>query len=233
MSTEEPIYFVKIVESSPNKIENTKRINERKIETTYKYHENIRRQISAIRARSKIPAYSLCLRFYDSMYVKGEKNKELILSAVLQADRDLRAIDQSLGAKVIFLKLDAKDVFQGEYYEEIVHAIKTQIYGTLIERMEKITQKGDLPDKTRDSLYKLCDKMDSVNILNDEEIAAKIESFRAMLKIGNIDPIMQEINNEIGKLDTIFPYIEEKPDPQVVQQIDKGEVQQADKGEVI
>lgn len=208
MSKEEKLFICEIFMSSPNKQESTTRINDREMQIKYKFDEKTRRDISRIRAQGNWPKYALCVKFY-SLYIAKESTIERIKSMVHDADTGLRAINPELSAQVRFFQLSSEDIRESEMYHELIHAIKTQIYGTLLDRFREVLKKDTIPDKTVNSLLEMCDRLRSVNILNDAEITARINQIQAQISARLINPIVSDLESEISRITSGFSFVED------------------------
>lgn len=211
---EEPIYIVSIEMSSPNRIVNTHEIDTFNTTTRYLYDKPKRRQIGAIRARYKMIQYDACLRVF-TLYVCKESVRTRIISTIEKADRDMKQVDPNLYARVLFFPLSRESIRESEMYDQLNSAIRTQVYGTLFERLQEVTKKSGIPRRSVDALLNMCDQLRDINVLDDSEISARIADIREKIKNKMFSPIMTELSAEIEKLESPFTYVEidETPGP--------------------
>lgn len=205
---DEKIYHIKVVESSANQISGIRHINQKQTEITYKLEKEKRDTINRIRARSKINYYALSLNFCDSRYIKGNQNLEIIRRDVERADYELKQISPTLGAHMVAVQLDSEYIRHGEIFDRIRSAIKAQVYGDLIERLEKLVLRKTVPENSKKALMRMCDKLENINILNDEEINDKINLIRDMLKQDMIAPVLEDLSREAERMQSNFVYVE-------------------------
>jgi len=210
--TEEKIFVVEMFMSSPNKQKSSKRIDEYKREITHTFDEKTRREISRIRAYGTGIKNAHCLRFF-SMYICKESRKEMIKSVILKADREFKRLHPDLSAGVEFIELSQNGIRESEIFGKIHHAIKTQVYGSLYERLTELTKKNDIPDKSYNALLKMVESLKSVNIFDDPEINAIIENTRENINSRTLAPVLSQITNEIQKLQNPYSFIEPEEEP--------------------
>lgn len=207
---EEKIYHIKVVESSANQISGIRHINQKQTEITYKLEKEKRDTINRIRARSKINYYARSLNFFDSRYIKGDYNLEIIRRDVERADYELKQISPTLGAHMVVMQLDSEYVRQGEVFERIRSAIKAQVYGDLIERLEKLVLRKTIPENSKKALLRMCDNLENINILNDDEVTDKINLIRDMIRQDLIAPVLEDLTKEAERMQNNFVYVEEE-----------------------
>jgi hypothetical protein len=206
---EEKIYVTEIIMSSPNKQESTKRINEMESLIRYKFTEEKRREISRIRAYTNGIKYSYCVKFY-SLYIAKESTIPRINEIVQKADRELYIVHPELRAQVKFFPLSREDIRNSEIYTEILHAIRTQVYGSLVERLRDIVKRDTVPKKSIKSLETMIDQFSAVNILNDEEVTRQILTMKEMVRNRLFSPLLTEMEKIVKEMGNSFSYVEEE-----------------------
>ena len=206
---EEKIYVTEIIMSSPNKQESTKRINEMESLIRYKFTEEKRREISRIRAYANNIKYAYCVKFY-SLYITKESTISRINEIVQKADRELYLVHPDLRAQVKFFPLSREDIRNSEIYTEILNAIRTQVYGSLVERLRDIVKRDTVPKKSIKSLETMIDQFSAVNILNDEEVNRQILTMKEMVRNRLFSPLLTEMEKIVKEMENSFSFVEEE-----------------------
>ena len=210
---EDPIYIVSIEMSSPNRIVNTHELNAYESQTRYYYEKIVRRRIGAVRARYKTIQYDSCLKVF-TLYVCRESVRTRIISTIQNADREMKVIDSNLYARVLFFPLSRESIKESEMWEQLRNAIKTQVYGTMLERIQAIAQKENIPTKSIRALVRMCDELQDINVLDDNEVTQRIASIRANIERRMLSPIVAELETEVNGMESIFSYVEPEDIPQ-------------------
>ena len=211
----EPIYIVGLTMSSPNRVLNSKEINEgMTLEVNYLFKKETRQKIAAVRTLHKKPIYKDCLDFYGLFFMCKDSQKESIQVANDEADKKLKAIDSSLSSSIIFMPLNMAEVTKGEMYKQILDAIEYRILSDLTERLETVakTKTGQLPERSKEAMIKMIDRLKSVNVMNDENIEKKLSKIRDKIVNNDLDNLKADFTKEIAALNQRGAYLEYKDD---------------------
>jgi len=205
------IYIVQALMSSPNRQTGVRELDDRRIEVNYRFDKETRKKIAAIRSKYKAPIYMHSLRFF-SLFICKEEVTGKIKEAIEQADRELKAIDSVLEARVQFIPLDEVEVRKGELYGQIINCIKYQIYKSLFDRIEEILQRERkstrLNPRTKRSLLRLLDEMRAVNVLEDRDIYNKIDELKRKIEENAVQPLRRELEQEISAITSRWAHLE-------------------------
>lgn len=194
----ENLYIVKTRMSSPNYILYSEEIDEMTSQYTYKFNKETRQQISAIRGRYHKPVYEGTANFHG-LYICQEKHRQELQDIISKANREFQKIDPMLHAEVLFIPLDAGAIRNGEMYEQLNSAVKGQIYTDLLDRLKKLAN-SSLKSRSKSSLFKMVDRMEKINVLDDPEISLKIYEIRDMIEKETLQPLMQDLESEVNKV---------------------------------
>jgi hypothetical protein len=211
-STKPPILRVYVVQTefpSPNRIDDSKEITEMRRQIDFTYPKEIRNKISAIREMymkqirdSTVnfpPHHKLPLRLCN------EDQKNDILELVQKAHREFQALDKSLIAEIIFLELNIHDVERGELYGQVNAAIRYRIISEVIEKIgEKV---GQLPDKSKQAMINLIERMRVVNILGDKEIESQLDMIRDKIMTEDIETVKSELFKDLSFTKSRMAYV--------------------------
>jgi len=195
------LYIVQTRLSSSNRILYSSEISDQVQEITFKFTKDVRRKISAIRGRFLSPIYHETADVYGLRICReGQRGK--IIDNINIANRQFKGIDPTLGAEVIFIPLDLNQVaWGGELYEQFRLAIKGQIYKEVMDRVKKIaTRPGALPTRSKNSLLKILDRMDTINVIDDQEITDQIKLIREMVEKELLFPLQEQLEKDMFTL---------------------------------
>jgi len=174
-------------------------------EITYRFDAKTRKKIAAIRMKHKQPLYSNSVDFHG-LWICREDQILPIMEAVRTADKELRVINSILGAESEFIPLSTSDIRKGELAERIIDAIKYRIFKDVFDRLKEVMEnksyqtKGELTDRTRESLNNLCDQLHQINLIDDKDIEQRIESIRKSIESNSIAPLKDELDKAIQGL---------------------------------
>lgn len=209
----EQIYIVALTMSSPNRVLNSQEINEgMTLEVNYLFKKETRQKIAAVRTLHKKPTYKDCLDFYGLFYMCKDSQRKEIQKANDEADIKLKAIDGTLKSEVMFIALDMNEVTKGEMYKRVLDAIEYRILSDLAERLEKIakTKTGQLPDRSKEAMIKMIDRLKSVNVMNDSNIENKLSKIREKIINNDLENLKAEFTKDLGALNERGTFLEFK-----------------------
>jgi len=194
------LYIVQTRLSSSNRILYSSEISDQVQEITFKFTKDVRRKISAIRGRFLSPIYHETADVYGLRICReGQRGK--IIDNINVANRQFKGIDGSLSAEVVFIPLDLEAVWGGELYEQFRLAIKGQIYKEVMDRVKKIaTRPGALPTRSKNSLLKILDRMNLINVIDDQEITDQIKMIREMVEKELLFPLQEQLEKDMFAL---------------------------------
>ena len=189
------IFIVKTSMSSSNHLQDSSELDDYRRMETYTFNKQTRMDISAIRSRFKKPIYDNCANFHG-LYLCKEEDMEGIQELILEANEKLREIDPRLGASILFIPLDAAAIQQGEMYDQICAAIKSQIFTTLLNRIETVSHTA-IPTRSKQSLLKMVKRMERINVMDDPDITYRLNKIRDQIMKEAIAPLQEELGKEL------------------------------------
>ncbi len=196
--------------SSPNQILASRLTNEKMtLETDYKFKPETRRKIGAIRTLYKKVIYNTALQYY-TIWICREDQTAAIEEKYKEADAALKKIDRSLKAKVEFMPLDMNESSKGEMYQKVLNAIKSRVFDEVIKKVEQVAKdnQGNLTDRSQKALLNMVDRLNAINILNDQDISRKLEKVKQKILTKEIETIREEFTREITAMKGRGAYLE-------------------------
>jgi hypothetical protein len=205
----EQIYIVRTRMSSPNHTEKSEEVNEMSSLIYYRWNRDTRRRIQATRMRFKGPIYQNTVSFYG-LHLCSEEQMAAITDRVAGADAAMKEIHPDLGADVTFIPLDVAEIGRGALYGQIADAIRAQIHDRTFKRLEKVTldENNALTPRTKASIRKMLDQMAALNILGDQDVAARIAEIRKRIEDDAILPLKGELAAALKKTPGRFHALE-------------------------
>ena len=189
------IYIVKTSMSSSNHLQESSELDDYRRLATYTFNKQTRMDISAIRSRFKKPIYDNCANFHG-LYLCKEEDMEGTQELISEANEKLREINPRLGASILFIPLDAAAIQQGEMYDQICAAIKSQIFTTLLNRIETVSHTA-IPTRSKQSLLKMVKRMERINVMDDPDITYRLNQIRDQIMKEAIAPLQEELGKEL------------------------------------
>lgn len=189
------IYIVKTSMSSSNHLQESSELDDYRRMETYTFNKQTRMDISAIRSRFKKPIYDNCANFHG-LYLCKEEDMEGTQELISEANEKLREINPRLGASILFIPLDAAAIQQGEMYDQICAAIKSQIFTTLLNRIETVSHTA-IPTRSKQSLLKMVKRMERINVMDDPDITYRLNQIRDQIMKEAIAPLQEELGKEL------------------------------------
>ena len=209
---EAQLFVVQVSMSSPYFTERT--VNdeaENSKKMFYKFPKDKRNLIQAARQEVNVARDSGCARFYG-LYIANELGKEQLTTLIVESNHKMNAIDPTLHAKVTFMPLSMSGLASGNLLDEMVQQIKDQVHGTVLERIKLVIERngenGTLPMKTRNSLEKMLDRVQAINVLDDPDVNARIAHMREQIVNDQIIPLRNEIMAILKEEDDRFSSVE-------------------------
>ncbi|HKM24335.1 MAG TPA: hypothetical protein VJY40_01675 [Corynebacterium sp.] len=206
--------------SSPNHTEKASEEVSSKVSMIfYTFDKETRQKISACRQRYKGPIYKETIAYppktsassgFSRLYLCNQTQKETIEQRILEADAAMKEIYPDLRAAVDFLPLDAAEIGRGALYEQIADSIKYKVLDQAFKRLEHVVldENSVLTPRTKVRLRKMVDQLDALNILEDEDVAAKIASIRQKIEDEAIMPLKGELADDLKTLKGRFHALE-------------------------
>lgn len=189
------IYIVKTSMSSSNHIMDSSEMGEYQRMETFTFNKQTRMDISAVRSRYKKPIYDNCANFHG-LYLCKDEDIQGIKDLIAEADEKMREIDYHLGATIMFIPLDDAAIKTGEMYENICAAIKSQIFTTLLNRIETVSHIA-IPTRSKQSLLKMVKRMERINVMDDPDITYRLNNIRDQIMKEAIAPLQDELTKEL------------------------------------
>ena len=189
------IFIVKTSMSSSNHLQDSSELDDYRRMETYTFNKQTRMDISAIRSRFKKPIYDNCANFHG-LYLCKEEDMEGTQELISEANEKLREINPRLGASILFIPLDAAAIQQGEMYDQICAAIKSQIFTTLLNRIETVSHTA-IPTRSKQSLLKMVKRMERINVMDDPDIMYRLNQIRDQIMKESIAPLQEELGKEL------------------------------------
>lgn len=179
-----------------------KYLDENAVKKWYKYQEEERKKIGAVRQSVNVVVDAGCARFFN-IKIANEEAKRQITEAVLKADVEMKKIDITLKAEVEFVPLPIDSFTSGTMLDKLTGQIRTQILEVVIKKIESNIKKNEksglLPEKTKETLRKMIDRCRAVNVIGDEGINAQLDAMKERITSDDIHNLRDEI---LAMLDT-------------------------------
>lgn len=216
----EKVYIVQVRMSSPNHTEKASEdVSEKVSMIFYTFDKDTRRKISACRQRYKGPIYQETIAYppqtgesagFSRLYLCNDGQRRTIERRITEADAAMKAIYPDLRAAVDFLPLDAAEIGRGQLYDQIADSIKYKVLDQAFRRLETVVldENTVLTPKVKSRLRKMVEQLDTLNILEDEDVAAKIASIRQKIEEEAIMPLKGELADDLKVLRGRFHALE-------------------------
>jgi len=216
----EKIYIVQVRMSSQNHTEKASEEVSSKVSMIfYTFDKETRQKISACRQRFKGPIYKETIAYppktsestgFSRLYLCNETQQKTIKARIAEADVAMKEIHPDLRAAVDFLPLDAAEIGRGALYEQIADSIKYKVLNQAFEKLAHVVldENSVLTPRTKARLRKMVDQLDALNILEDEDVTAKIASIRQKIEDEAIMPLKGELADDLKVLKGRFHALE-------------------------
>lgn len=201
------VYIVQVEMSSPAKVLKTEVVDDMTRTVRLEFGPETREAIKDVRATARGLLEPHCFLFHGLRVIREQSWTE-VERVVGAADTALKAIHPELYATVHRIPLSVDTVARGELYESLISAIRGQVYQVLLERLEGLAQKKDVPERSRVALLKLCDRMRDWNVVDDPTIAETIENFRVQFQHGVLAPVAEEVKKAVDSTGGAGVYLE-------------------------
>lgn len=176
--------------------------DENAVKKWYKYQEEERKKIGAVRQSVNVVVDAGCARFFN-IKIANDEAKRQIAEAVLKADVEMKKIDITLKAEVEFVPLPIDSFTSGTMLDKLTGQIRTQILEVVIKKIESNIKKnensGMLPEKTKEALRRMIDRCRAVNVIGDEGINSQLDNMKERI---NSDDILNLRDEILAMLDT-------------------------------
>lgn len=201
-SANQKLYVMQVSMSSPFFVSRSEKYEDENAKKQwYKYPEQQRKDIQAIRQSINVITDAGCARFYG-LKIANEISKQQITEALAKADAEMKAIDPTLHADAQFLPLQSEAFTSGTLLDNLTAQIREQIHGVVLKRIEKTIADNDnagmLTAKTKAALLKMLEKCRAVNVIGDEAINQRIDAMKDQI---NNDQIVVMRNEILALLD--------------------------------
>lgn len=193
------VYVVQIILPSPNRTDGREKIDDQTDQVHYIFSEEKRKKISALRQRIREPIFQELLDFpsdgESKLWLCNEDKIEGIKQKIQGAETQFQILDTSLHARVIFLPINIYETEAGDLYGQIMNAIR---YRVLSEVIGKLGEKaGQLPEKSKEAMLKLIERMKSINIFNDPEVTKRLGEIREKVLNEDLEVVRKELTQEL------------------------------------
>jgi hypothetical protein len=84
----------------------------------------------------------------------------------------------------------------GEMYDNICAAIKSQIFTTLLTRIETVSHTA-IPTRSKHSLLKMVTRMERINVMDDPDITYRLNQIREQIMKEAIAPLQEDLSREL------------------------------------
>lgn len=104
-----------------------------------------------------------------------------------------------LHASAEFFPLDSGEMAKGKLYDELVNAIRVKVFDVAFSGVEpifEITDGKQIPGRTTTALIKMCNRLQTFNILDDEYVTEKIKEIRELIEKESFEPLRQVLEEE-------------------------------------
>lgn len=173
------LYVATVRMSVANRVEYERTIDDMTKEIKLAFPKYIRDKIEAVRRKYKNQLYDNTVNFYG-LHLVDDEMKQRVKEIVEEADRELKEIDASLSAKVVFIPISEKEVEEAELYNKILYAIQYQILKEVHQRVKDL-KSPTLRGTSRKAIKEMLEDMRKLNIINDDRIDLLIRKIEQML----------------------------------------------------
>lgn len=205
----EELFIVQVRISSSNHVVSREEIDESTDLVLYKYNKETRQAINAVRNRHKYHIFKDTIDFHR-LRICSLRQQAGIQARVADAAHDLNQIHDELGAKVVFVPLDVVQIGQGALYGEIVDALKYKVFREIFKKLEKVIldNNNQVGPQTKKILRTMLDRVEKLNILEDEDVAAKVAEIRQRIENDDIVALKGELDSDLRVLKGRFRALE-------------------------
>ena len=163
-------------------------------EFTYDKPKDDRDRTTAIRTRVNTHKSFSCSRLYDA-YFTNETGKAQLTEICDRADRDMKQIDPRFHCTVKFLKQDFSDNENLTALDELIKAIRVEVYGSVEEQIsiEIEKNKDHMTNKTRIALHTMVNRLTGLNITGDKTLSEQMDRIHQMIDENKLREIRDEI----------------------------------------
>ncbi|VVB59096.1 Uncharacterised protein [uncultured archaeon] len=134
------------------------------------------------------------------MFLCDEAQRDYFSEEAQKANVELYGLDETLHAGAVFIPLDMDAIKRGEMYQQIINAIYSRIFGSIVEKLEAVAKskvRNNLTERSQEAFIKLVDSMRAINILGDDAVIAKLNRIADLIRNNEIENLQKELSAEI------------------------------------
>ncbi len=203
------VFVVQTQYASPNRIDGSTELSEMKREIDFTYPKLVRNKIGAIREwhmkQIRDKTVDFPPDFDKPLHLCNESQKKEIRDLTINAEKEFQELSTDLHAEVIFLELNIHDVQRGELYGQVIAAIRFKI---MYEIIQKIGEKaGQLPDKSKNAMLNLIERLKYVNVLNDPEVELQLAAIKEKILTDDIAAVKADLVKDLSFTKSRMAYV--------------------------
>lgn len=193
------LWIAQLHVSTANRVLEVKEIDEKTVQTVYKWDKETRQKITSIERSARQKAFRNTYSFYG-LHIVTDEQRERISKIAMETDAMLKEIDPELSAWPSFIPIDEETIKKDKIYEAVVLAMKNQIYKEMIKRLEKVAKK-QLNKRMKVALLRFVEKLKEINVFRDEEIDKELERIKQEIIKERIPEIKKALEEQLGNID--------------------------------
>ena len=199
--------IVRLNFSSANQILDSRDVDDQTRQVTLKWSPDVRKKITTIRNKHVHLIKKPALNFYGLNVIRDTDRAE-VTGAAEAADAEMKTLDASLGASVIFIPLYVEAEAKGQVYQQVLGAIQGRIYSELLSRLTELAGLEEVPKRSRTALIGLVDRLKRWNVLDDPSIEQTLNEMKLSFQNDVIKPVMQDVQKELDALKSRGAFLE-------------------------
>ncbi len=203
------VFVVQTQYASPNRIDGSTELSDMKREIDFTYPKLVRNKISAIRESHMKQIRDMTVDFppdfKNPLHLCNESQKKEIRALTASAEKEFQELAKDLHADVIFLELNIHDIQRGELYGQVIAAIRYKIMYEIIQRIGE--KAGQLPDKSKNAMLNLIERLKYVNVLNDPEVELQLKSIKEKILTDDIAAVKAELVKDLSFTKSRMAYV--------------------------
>jgi hypothetical protein len=198
-ATDRTIYVVDISMGSPFRCTG-RDIDDMTREIKYKWGKEKRNRIGTARQSVNVAVAGTCMKFFKTR-ITNEAGKNGLIQACTAADREMKQIDPALHVTPIFFEVKVSSLSAGNMFDQMKEQLSVQVHERVLDRIKKVLEQNKNADgtykpltgKTRTALLTMLDKIKEINVLDDQNVEARINAMKAQIQTNSLIPMRDEI----------------------------------------
>lgn len=202
------VYIVRVRISSGKEIDRVTEVDKRTDEVTYHFVRETRKSINGVANRYRYRIFNgNCLDFNGLRLCKADALPD-IQREVKLCDADLKAISSRLRAVTTLIPISLADVRKGEVYNELMLAIKGQVFNEILERVQRISKRKKMTKQNKAAALKLLDRLAKINVVEDADVVKRIREAREAVEREVLQPVAEQLKKEVEALEGRGAFLE-------------------------